>query len=63
MKVSVTGANGQLESEIRFLSSEFSTRANRPKYSILDKSKIESTFNLNISRWKDGLNKYLIEIQ
>ncbi|SHG69216.1 dTDP-4-dehydrorhamnose reductase [Flagellimonas flava] len=36
-------------------SEEFPTPAERPKFSVLDKSKIKNTFNLQIPHWKDSL--------
>lgn len=38
--------------------SEFPTKAARPKYSVLDKSKISSTFKLEIKNWKQSLTVY-----
>ena len=37
------------------LSEQYPTPAERPKYSVLDKSKIKETFNLKIPHWKDSL--------
>jgi len=37
-------------------SSAFITKAIRPHYSVLDKSKIKSTFDLTIPYWRDSLN-------
>ena len=37
------------------LSEQYPTPAERPKYSVLDKSKIKETFNLEIPHWKDSL--------
>ena len=37
---------------------EFPTRAIRPAYSLLDKSKIKTTFNLHIPRWEESLEKF-----
>lgn len=34
---------------------EFPTPAKRPKYSVLDKSKIKSEFNITINSWEDSL--------
>ncbi|NCD68399.1 dTDP-4-dehydrorhamnose reductase [Mucilaginibacter agri] len=34
---------------------EYPTKATRPKFSAMDKSKIKSTFNLNIPYWRDSL--------
>ena len=36
-------------------SAEYPTVAKRPKYSVLDKSKIQSVFGIEIPDWKDGL--------
>ncbi|MEM9647157.1 MAG: dTDP-4-dehydrorhamnose reductase [Bacteroidota bacterium] len=36
-------------------SEEFPTPAERPKFSVLDKSKIKSTFDIQIPYWKDSL--------
>jgi dTDP-4-dehydrorhamnose reductase len=35
--------------------SEFPTPAERPKYSVLDKSKIKSTFGITIKNWQESL--------
>ena len=35
--------------------SEFPTPAKRPRYSVLDKSKIKSEFNISINSWDDSL--------
>lgn len=40
----------------------FPTPAKRPSYSVLDKSKIKSTFNITIPHWKDSLSKCLDNI-
>ena len=40
-------------------SSAYPTKASRPHYSVLDKSKIKTTFNLNIPHWKTSLIKCL----
>lgn len=45
------------------LSVEFPTPAKRPHYSVLDKSKIKNTFNLEIPYWKDSLKICLNKIQ
>jgi len=37
------------------LSEQYPTPAERPKYSVLDKSKIKQTFQLDIPHWKDSL--------
>lgn len=36
---------------------DYPTKANRPRYSVLDKSKIIVTFNLTIPKWKESLSK------
>ena len=38
---------------------EFPTKAMRPKYSLLDKSKIKEVFEIKIPHWKISLNKML----
>ncbi|MBG6236653.1 dTDP-4-dehydrorhamnose reductase [Pedobacter sp. CAN_A7] len=38
-------------------SSAFNTKATRPHYSVLDKTKIKSTFDLPIPYWRDSLNQ------
>jgi len=45
------------------LSDEFPTPAKRPHYSVLNKSKIKSTFNLEIPYWKDSLKKCIEKLQ
>ena len=40
-------------------SSDYPTKANRPFYSVLDKSKIKETFNITIQHWQKGLEKCL----
>lgn len=43
-------------------SAEFPTRAERPKYSVLDTSSIENRFGIQIRNWEDALKEALIEI-
>ena len=38
---------------------DYPTKARRPKYSLLDKSKFESTFNIQIRHWKTSLLEML----
>lgn len=38
---------------------DYPTPAKRPHYSLLNKSKIKSTFNIEIPYWKDGLDDCL----
>lgn len=45
------------------LSDEFPTTAKRPAYSVLNKSKIKSTFNLEIPYWKESLEICLKKLQ
>lgn len=40
--------------------SEYLTAAKRPKYSVLDTSKIQRTFNVKINSWKDALYNFSI---
>jgi len=43
-------------------SAEYPTRAKRPYYSVLDKSKIQKTFGIEIDHWKKGLAKCIKEL-
>ena len=45
------------------LSEEFPTAAKRPHYSVLNKSKIKATFNLEIPYWKDSLKICINQLQ
>ena len=36
---------------------EYPTKAKRPKYSLLDKTKIKNTFNITLIPYKDSLKK------
>lgn len=44
------------------LSSEYPTRAERPHYSVLDKSLFKSTFGIEIPYWADSLDKCMKEL-
>jgi dTDP-4-dehydrorhamnose reductase len=37
------------------LTSGYPTRATRPRFSVMDKSKIKNTFNIEIPYWRDSL--------
>ncbi len=39
------------------LSNEYPSAAKRPSYSVLDKSKIKETYNIEIPHWREGLKK------
>ena len=41
---------------------QYPTRAERPQYSVLDKSKIKNTFNLSIPQWEDSMVKCVQEL-
>ncbi|NDV93918.1 dTDP-4-dehydrorhamnose reductase [Dysgonomonas sp. 521] len=41
---------------------QYPTKATRPKYSVLDKTKIKSTFNLSIPKWEESLNNCIKEL-
>lgn len=41
---------------------DFPTPAKRPHYSVLDKTKIKTNFNLEIPYWRDSLKKCLIKL-
>ena len=42
---------------IPILSSEYPSKVNRPAYSVLDKSKIKETYNIDIPHWRDSLRR------
>jgi dTDP-4-dehydrorhamnose reductase len=44
-------------------SSAYPTKAKRPAFSVMDKSKIKSTFNLTIPYWRDSLAECLAKIK
>lgn len=41
---------------------QYPVKATRPKYSVLDKTKIKSTFNLTIPKWEESLNNCTKEL-
>ncbi len=41
---------------------QYPTKAKRPQYSVLDKAKIKSVFNLSIPNWEDSLNICIAEL-
>ena len=43
-------------------SAEFPTAAQRPTYSLLDKTKVSQTFGIEISPWKDSLSRMIQEV-
>lgn len=44
-------------------SSEFPAKANRPHYSVLDKTKIKTTFGIEIPHWEESLKRCLDNFQ
>lgn len=49
-----------LKCKVRPISSaDYPTKAQRPYYSVLDKSKIKQTFNIEIEHWEEGLKQCL----
>lgn len=44
-------------------SEQYRTRARRPKYSVLDKSKVKETFGVNIPWWEDSLSKCILNLK
>lgn len=58
--VKFSGANCEVKA---VTSDKFITKAKRPSYSVFDKSKIKSTFNIEISHWRDSLELYFIHYQ
>ena len=47
---------------IPVLTKEFPTKAKRPHYSVLDKTKIKNDFNIEIPNWRDSLKDCLLKI-
>lgn len=50
------------QTEVKVLpirTAEYPTRAQRPAYSVMDKAKIKSTFNVEIPYWRDSLTECL----
>lgn len=43
--------------------SKYPTRAVRPKFSVMDKTKIKETFNLEIPHWRDSLKECLLRMK
>lgn len=41
---------------------QYPTKASRPQYSVLDKTKIKTTFNISIPKWEDSLNICIKEL-
>lgn len=41
---------------------QYPTRASRPQYSVLDKTKIKNTFGIKIPKWEDSLKKCIEEL-
>ncbi|RYG22209.1 MAG: dTDP-4-dehydrorhamnose reductase [Chitinophagaceae bacterium] len=44
-------------------STSYPTKARRPSFSVMDKRKIKSTFNLSIPYWRDSLEKCIAKIE
>ena len=54
----------EIECEVCEVSSNFfNSNVQRPKYSITNKDKIISNFNLNIPKWEDSLKNYLTSLK
>ena len=44
-------------------SENYRSIARRPKYSVLDKSRIKDNFNINIRNWEDALQEFITNIK
>lgn len=44
-------------------SEQYRTRARRPKYSVLDKSRVKETFGVSIPWWEDSLRKCILNLK
>lgn len=42
---------------------QYPTPARRPKYSLLDKTKIKNTFGINVPAWKQSLSEMLVKLE
>ena len=51
-----------LKNIIPILSSEFKTLAERPKYSVLDNTKLKKKFKFRQTTWKNEIDKILNDI-
>ena len=45
------------------LTKDYSTLAKRPHYSVLDKEKIKTDFNVDIPHWKESLKECIIKLK
>ena len=54
----------QLDCKINPIDTEqYPTPAKRPKYSLLDKTKIKATFDVQVPEWKQSLAEMLIKLE
>lgn len=60
--VAVCNANDSLCDVLPCRSGDYPTRAQRPHYSVLDKSKVKSTFGVEIPHWADSLSYCLAQM-
>lgn len=44
-------------------SDEFPSKVKRPHFSVLDKTKVKSTFGITVPYWKDSLQKCIHELE
>ena len=56
----ITNSNGNL---IPVTSAEFPTKAKRPMFSVLDKTKIKETYHIKLKNWKESLSECIMQIQ
>ena len=55
---------GSIDCKIRPIETkDYSTPAKRPHYSVLNKSKIKTDFNIQIPNWRDSLNKCIEKLK
>lgn len=60
--VAVCNASGNLCDVLPCRTGEYPTRAQRPHYSLLDKSKVKSVFGVEIPHWADSLSYCLAQM-
>ena len=54
---------GPIEQNLPISTSDYPTKAVRPKNSSMSKEKIKSTFGIDVRDWKIALEEFIIEIK
>jgi dTDP-4-dehydrorhamnose reductase len=56
------GLIGRIPTVVPIATADYPTRARRPAWSVLDTTKIRTTFGLNLPRWEQGLDAVIAEL-